>query len=73
MKNAGIDFAILRCHQKYGVDASFSYNYKNAMMNGIVVGVYKYAYALTPEEAEKANAAITAEVVHSHVKSVDIP
>lgn len=46
-----IKFAILRIHQKSGVDSSFEYNYKNCRSNGILVGGYKYSYALTPAQA----------------------
>ena len=51
--NSGIKMAILRIHQKYGIDASFEYNYKNARANGILVGGYKYSYALTVKDSEK--------------------
>lgn len=49
--NAGIKAAILRVHQRYGVDSSFEHNYKGCKQNGILVGVYKYSYALTPAQA----------------------
>ncbi len=48
---SGIKFAILRIHQKTGVDGSFEYNYKGCKSNGILVGGYKYSYALTPSQA----------------------
>lgn len=48
---SGIKFAILRVHQKTGVDGSFEYNYKGCKSNGILVGGYKYSYALTPAQA----------------------
>lgn len=48
---AGYKFAILRIHQKSGVDSSFEYNYKNCRTNGLLVGGYKYSYALTPVQA----------------------
>ena len=48
---SGIKFAILRIHQKTGVDSSFEYNYKGCKSNGILVGEYKYSYALTPAQA----------------------
>lgn len=48
---AGVKFAILRIHQKAGVDSSFEYNYKNCRSNGFLVGGYKYSYALTPVQA----------------------
>lgn len=49
--NSGIKAAILRVHQRYGVDSSFEHNYKGCKQNGILVGVYKYSYALTPAQA----------------------
>lgn len=48
---AGYKFAILRIHQKAGVDSSFEYNYKGCKSNGILIGGYKYSYALTPAQA----------------------
>ena len=48
---SGIKFAILRVHQRSGVDGSFEYNYKGCKSNGILVGGYKYSYALTPAQA----------------------
>lgn len=48
---AGVKFAILRVHQKTGIDSSFEYNYKGCKSNGILIGGYKYSYALTPAQA----------------------
>nr|DAH36049.1 MAG TPA: endolysin [Caudoviricetes sp.] len=48
---AGCKFAILRIHQKTGVDSSFEYNYKGCKSNGILIGGYKYSYALAPAQA----------------------
>lgn len=48
---SGIKVAILRVHQRYGVDSSFEHNYKGCKQNGILAGVYKYSYALTPAQA----------------------
>lgn len=48
---SGIKFAILRVHQKTGADSSFEYNYKGCKSNGILIGGYKYSYALTPAQA----------------------
>lgn len=47
----GIKAAILRIHERYGQDASFEHNYKGCKSNGILVGGYKYSYALTPAQA----------------------
>jgi GH25 family lysozyme M1 (1,4-beta-N-acetylmuramidase) len=48
---AGVKFAILRVHQRSGIDSSFEYNYKGCKNNGILIGGYKYSYALTPAQA----------------------
>ena len=48
---SGIKFAILRVHQRGGIDNSFEYNYKGCKSNGILIGGYKYSYALTPAQA----------------------
>lgn len=48
---SGVKAAILRVHQRYGVDSSFEHNYKGCKQNGILAGVYKYSYALTPAQA----------------------
>ena len=54
VKNAGIQFAILRAG--YGrelsqKDAKFEENYRNAKVAGIPVGAYWYSYAMTEDEA----------------------
>ena len=51
VKKSGIEFAILRIHQKDGSDASFEHNYKGCKANAIPMGGYKYSYALTPAQA----------------------
>ncbi len=67
---AGYKFAILRIHQKTGVDNSFEYNYKNCKSNGILAGGYKYSYALTPTQAvDEAEAVI--EVLNG--RGLDFP
>ena len=67
---AGYKFAILRIHQKAGVDSSFERNYKNCKSNGILVGGYKYSYALTPAQAiDEAEAVI--EVLNG--RGLDFP
>ena len=56
---SGVRFAILRAHQKFGIDASFEHNYKGCKDNGILVGAYKYSYALTVRQAvEEAEAVL---------------
>lgn len=51
VSNSEIKFAILRIHQKSGTDSSFEHNYKGCKSNGILVGGYKYSYALAPAQA----------------------
>lgn len=67
---SGIKFAILRIHQKTGIDSSFEYNYKGCKSNGILIGGYKYSYALTPAQAiDEAEAVI--EVLNG--RGLDFP
>lgn len=51
VSNSGVKFAILRIHQKSGIDTSFEHNYKGCKSNRILIGGYKYSYALTPAQA----------------------
>lgn len=51
VKKSGVEFAILRIHQKDGSDASFEHNYKGCKANAIPLGGYKYSYALTSAQA----------------------
>ena len=53
VKQSGVKFAILRIHQRSGIDISFEHNYKRCCDNGILVGGYKLSYATTVAEAEK--------------------
>lgn len=48
-----VDFAIIRCHQRYGIDETFEDNYKGCVENNVPVGVYKFSYAKTIGEARK--------------------
>ena len=66
VKNAGIEFAMLRSTFGWGEsykDKFFETNYKNAKKVGIAVGAYHYSYATTPEEAIKE-----ADFCHSILK-----
>lgn len=58
IKSAGIQFAILRITERYGVDASFWHNYQGCIDNGIPVGVYKYSYAMSVAEIQKEAEAV---------------
>lgn len=70
IKKSGIEFAILRCHQKTGIDSSFNYNYKNAKNNGIKVGAYKLSYAENATMAENEADGVL-EVLKN--KDIDLP
>ena len=70
VKKSGLQFVILRCHQKFGIDSSFNYNYENAKRNGFLIGVYKLTYASTVEQAvQEANDVL--EVLKG--KELDLP
>ncbi len=67
VKNAGIDFAMLRSSFGWGEsqkDLCFEKNYEGAKKVGVAVGVYHYSYAETPEEAVKE-----AEFCHKLLKN----
>ena len=51
VSNAGIKVAMLRIHERHEQDSSFEHNYKGCKSNGILIGGYKYSYALTPAQA----------------------
>lgn len=52
VKNAGIDFAIIRSSwYKDGVDTTFEQNYGSAKTVGMSVGAYHFFYAVNMEEA----------------------
>ena len=57
VKNAGIDFAMIRILSggvsNMEADSQFENNYKNARNAGISVGVYRYSYALSVEQAKQ--------------------
>lgn len=54
IKNAGIDFAILKAGSGYsGMDPVFEMNYEGAKAAGVDVGAYFYCYATTEEELYK--------------------
>lgn len=62
-----VEVAILRVHQKTGIDTSFEHNYKGATGNGVLVGVYKYSYAETVAEAEKEADAVLSVLNGRHL------
>lgn len=50
-KAAGVEFAILRICNSKGIDSSYKYNLQNCIDNNIPLGVYRYSYALTVDQA----------------------
>lgn len=51
IKQAGIQFAIIRCSYGLNEDSRFCENVYNANDNGLLCGAYHYSYALNPERA----------------------
>ena len=70
VKEAGVQFAILRCHQRFGAEATFEDNYAGCRQNRIPVGAYKYSYALTEAQA-KTEAEDVLEALEG--KQLDLP
>lgn len=66
----GMGFAILRVHQRDGIDSTFENNFRGCRANGIPVGVYKYSYALSAAQAEKEADAVL-EVLNG--RGLDFP
>ena len=61
IKNAGYEFAIIRCsYGKSGVDSMFYDNVNGAQDAGLKIGVYHYSYALTVEDAMEEAEFVTA-------------
>ena len=59
VKADGVSFAILRSVKRnLSADLYFEANYRGCRENGIPVGIYKYSYALTEEEAKKEAEAV---------------
>lgn len=69
-KESGIKYAILRIHQRNGIDSSFEYNYAECKKNNIPIGGYKFSYATTVAQAEK-EAEDTLKVLNG--KKLDYP
>ncbi len=75
VKNAGIDFAILRAG--YGsspanADVSFSFNISQANKNGILTGAYWYSYALNGQAA-LSEAKLCVNILEEHKKAISLP
>lgn len=73
VKDSGVEFAMIRLgHRGYesgaiSLDPTFKYNLKEAMKQGIQVGVYFFSQAITLEEAIEE-----AEFVLKHIKHHDL-
>lgn len=52
IKEAGIDFAILKAGSKHGIEPTFEMDYAAARAAGIELGAYFYTYAKTVEELD---------------------
>lgn len=75
VKEAGIDFAILRAG--YGkfesqIDQTFDYNAQKALAAGLHVGAYWFSYAMSTEDA-KEEAKLCAKVIAPYKKKFDFP
>ena len=76
VKNAGIEFAIIRIGNSSladgtpNLDPTYNYNIKAAKAAGVKVGVYYYSQATTPDEARKE-----VDFIMSHLggTSLDLP
>lgn len=53
VRASGMQYAILRITQRYGLDDSFEHNFAGCKANGIKVGVYRVSYAKTVAQAKK--------------------
>ena len=53
VRRSGIQVAMLRITQRFGIDSSFEHNFVGCKENGIRVGVYKFSYALSTTEIIK--------------------
>ncbi len=53
VKEYGVEFAIIRIGYSEVLDPYFEQNYKEAVANGIDVGVYLYSYNVTVSEAKR--------------------
>lgn len=75
VKAAGVKFAILKATQKDNTaEDAFAKNYNGCAENGISVGVYRYVYAKTTQEAENEAHGVLAVIkgLTSHVGSGSI-
>ncbi|MBE6648628.1 MAG: hypothetical protein E7614_03810 [Ruminococcaceae bacterium] len=60
IKNAGIDYVIIKAGSNVGIDPTFDMNYEGAKAAGLDVGAYYYSYALNVNDAiEEAKQFVT--------------
>lgn len=67
VKQAGIQFAILRVTERNGIDTQFKRNAVRCELRNIPIGVYKFSYALSP-----ADARLEAEEVVKTLKGIKL-
>lgn len=53
VKNAGVQFAILRAGYSYSIDPKFSEYARGCLNNNIPIGAYWFSYALNPTSAKR--------------------
>mgnify|MGYP002623218342 CR=1 FL=1 len=68
-----IKFAILRCHQRYGIDECFLKNVKGCITHNIPFGVYKYSYALNEVSAGKEADSVIDTLKLAGLKDLELP
>lgn len=73
VKNAGIDFVILRASKRQEVDTKFHENVKGCIENGItILGVYHFLYALNEAQALEEAKICVNEVKKAGLKDIRI-
>ena len=73
VSKTNINFVILRCHQRYGIDECFTRNVKGCMAYDIPFGVYKYSYALNIDDAKNEAEAVIKVLKDAGLKELELP
>ena len=68
-----IKFAILRCHQRFGIDDCFVRNVKGCVAYKIPFGVYKLSYANNESEAISEAEAVIKVLQDAGLKELELP
>ena len=69
---SGVQYAFVRVGSvKYGVDAKYDQNMRQAAANGVKTGVYIYSYATTPQEAA-AEAVFVLQAISNYTISMPV-